>query len=67
MNLVVFKLLPCLLCAKQNQVKGLKKTCKQGTNTRGQTEPYEQWIFKGVKCSKCYLLHGIFELFRQEI
>ena len=48
MNLAVFGLFPCLLRAKQNEIKGLKETSKQGTNTRRQTEPYEPWIFKGV-------------------
>ena len=28
---------------------------------------FEQWIFKGVKCSKCQLLHVIFEFFKEEI
>ena len=48
MNLAVFGLFPCLLRTKQNEIKGLKETSKQGTNTRRQTEPYEPCIFKGV-------------------
>ena len=67
MNLTVFELFSCLLRAKQIKIKGLKETSKQGANTRKQTEPYEQWIFKGVECSKCQLLHEIFDLFREEI
>ena len=51
MNLVVFELFPCLLHAKQNEIKGLKETNKQGANARRQTEPYEQSNFKGVECS----------------
>ena len=47
-NLAFFESFPCLLRAKQNEFKKLKETSKQGTNTRRQTEPYEQWIFKGV-------------------
>ena len=46
MNLAVFKLFPCLLRAKQNEIKGLKETSKQCANTKRQTEPYEQWIFQ---------------------
>ena len=46
MNLAVFELFPCLLRTKQNEMKGLKETSKQGTNARRQTEPYEQWIFQ---------------------
>ena len=46
MNLAVFELSPCLLRAKQNKIKGLKETSKQGANTRRQTEPYKQWIFQ---------------------
>ena len=53
MNHPDIELFPCLLCAKQNEIKGLKETGKQGANTWRQTKPYEQWIFKGVKCSKC--------------
>ena len=53
MNLAVLELFPCLLHAKRNKIKGLKETSKQGTNTRRQTKPYEQWIFEGVDCSKC--------------
>ena len=34
MNLVVFELFPCLLCAKQREIKGLKATSKQDANTR---------------------------------
>ena len=49
MNLAVFDLLPCLLRAKQNDIKGLKEMSKQGANTRRQTTPYEQRIFKGVE------------------
>ena len=41
----------------------MKDTSKEGANTKRQTEPYEQWIFKGVECSRrvlnflggCYL------------
>ena len=46
MNFGVLELFPCLLRAKQNEIKGLKEMSKQGTNTKRQTEPYEQWIFK---------------------
>ena len=46
MNLAVFELFLCLLRAKQNEIKGLKETSRQGTNTRRQTEPYEQWNFQ---------------------
>ena len=46
MNLAVFELFPCLLSGKQNEIKGLKETGKQDTNTRRQTEPNEQWIFQ---------------------
>ena len=46
MNLALFELFPCLLCAEQKEIKRLKETSKQGTNTRRQTEPYEQWIFQ---------------------
>ena len=46
MNLVVFGLFPCLLRAKQNEIKGWKEMSKQAANTRRQTEPYEQWIFQ---------------------
>ena len=41
-----FELFPCLLGTKQNGIKELKELSKQGTNTRRQTEPYEQWIFQ---------------------
>ena len=40
MSLAAFELFPCLLRAKQNEIKGLKETSKQVTNTRRQTEPY---------------------------
>ena len=53
MNLAVFELFLYLLRAKRNKIKGFKETSKQGANTRRQTEPYEQWIFKGGDCSKC--------------
>ena len=46
MKLAVFELFPCLLGTKQNEIKELKESSKQGTNTRRQTEPYEQWIFQ---------------------
>ena len=59
MNIAVFELFPCFLRAKQNKIKGLKKTRKQGTNTRRQAEPYEQWIFEGVEGSKCWLLRSV--------
>ena len=47
MNHAVFELFPCLLRAKQNETKG-----SLPVNTGRQTK-YEQWIFKGVECSKC--------------
>ena len=46
MNLAVFELFPCLLRAKQKEIKGLKEAREQRANTRRQTEPYEQWIFQ---------------------
>ena len=49
MNLMFFELFPCLLGTKQNGIKELKELSKQGTNTRRQTEPYEQWIFPKLK------------------
>ena len=30
MNRAVFELFPCFLCAKQNEIKGLKEMGKQG-------------------------------------
>ena len=38
MNLAVFELLPCLLRAKQNEIKGLKESSKSGAN---------------IECSNC--------------
>ena len=46
MTLTFFELFPCLLGTKQNGIKELKELSKKGTNTRRQTEPYEQWIFQ---------------------
>ena len=56
MNLAVFELFPCLLGTKQNEIKELRESSKQGTNTRRQIELYEQWssgFFKGVKFLSC--------------
>jgi len=53
MKLAVSELSPCLLHAEQNKTKGMKETSKLSANTGRQTKLYEQWIFKGIECSKC--------------
>ena len=67
MKLAVSELSPCLLHAEQNKTKGMKETSKSSANTGRQTELYEQWIFEGIECSNCQLLHAILELFREEM
>ena len=39
-----FRVIPLPFTCKA--IKGLKETSRQGTNTRRQTEPYEQWNFQ---------------------
>ena len=55
MNLVIFELFSCPLRGKQNEIKGLKRdeSVNKVPETSRQTEPYEQWIFEEVGCSKC--------------
>ena len=62
MNLAVFELFPCLVRTKENEIKELKDTSKKGANTKRQTEPYEQWIFKGVEWPKRVLSTSAFGL-----
>ena len=52
MNLAFLELSSCILRAKQNKKKGLKESCKYGSNTERQTELYEQWILKNIQYSK---------------